>query len=225
MAAMIVGSWLGPEHWPVWAHGASRGAHLHVEPLLVEPGGPVVAAIDASTPFVSFAVGWASSAPLAATLPSPARHSSAALTTPPDAASGTTVSIQLELRDAQGSLARAASLVTIGKPRPPGFVRLSGTVASPAAENGSRRSVTLEARRASATDDPAQPALDRSELRITSGQSTSFLLFLDPRRLAGAAAVDLLLTYPTGTTRLTVPMPSPIRDLDGVRCQIDDPGR
>jgi hypothetical protein len=105
---------LGFAAGPVFAHGASRGLHLHVVPGAAAPGGRLEIAADAALPIVRLRVAFVGADPLESRPKRPTKRIVVTLTMPHDA-KGATASLQAEAETVSGKTLRAAAVVKVAR--------------------------------------------------------------------------------------------------------------
>lgn len=101
---------------PAFAHGASRGLHVHAAPEACEPGAVVTVSVDASAPVTRLTIGFAGEKPKVVVPKVPDRHVASTLVVPAGPA-GSTASIQAEATTSGGKTLRASALISRKTPR------------------------------------------------------------------------------------------------------------
>lgn len=95
-----------------WAHGASRGLHLHLSPDKAARGADVAVAVNAAEPIVALAVGFVGQEPVRIAVKPAARDAAVTLKVP-DGAAGESINVQAEATTESGRTLRAAAILQL----------------------------------------------------------------------------------------------------------------
>ena len=99
---------------PAFAHGASRGLHLHVQPSAAAPGGPVEISADAALPIARLRIAFVGTDPVEARPKQPTKRIVVTLRMPRDA-KGATASVHAEAETVSGKTLRASAVLQIAR--------------------------------------------------------------------------------------------------------------